>query len=137
VKIDKTRVLTHSIDLCCIDSEAENVEKRKKEKEEHSVEAYESKFKEIQEITGENDLDKLVEKFIIGMMMGNFFFNILSLKKFAFLSQFRRKSQLCTVQFCQRIEQQRGKLGRRNSTSKYKYIVLAKVTNGLGQSNLL
>lgn len=44
--------------------EQEAAEKRKKEKEEHSVEAYESKFKEIELITGENDLDKLVDKFI-------------------------------------------------------------------------
>ncbi|CAF3543571.1 unnamed protein product [Rotaria sordida] len=44
--------------------EAEANEKRRKEKEEHSVDAYESKFKQIQEISGEKDLDKLVEKFI-------------------------------------------------------------------------
>lgn len=44
--------------------EQEALEKRKKEKEEHSVEAYESKFKEIEQITGETDLDKLVDKFI-------------------------------------------------------------------------
>lgn len=44
--------------------EAEAQEKRRKEKEEHSVEAYEAKFKEIEQITGENDLDKLVERFI-------------------------------------------------------------------------
>ena len=37
---------------------------RRKEKEEHSVEAYESKFKEIEQITGETDLDKLVDRFI-------------------------------------------------------------------------
>lgn len=28
------------------------------------MEAYEAKFKEIEQITGENDLDKLVERFI-------------------------------------------------------------------------
>ncbi|CAF4544001.1 unnamed protein product [Rotaria sp. Silwood1] len=44
--------------------EAEANEKRRKEKEEHSVEAYESKFKQIQNINGEQDLDKLVDKFI-------------------------------------------------------------------------
>ena len=44
--------------------EAELAEKKRKEKEEHSVEAYEAKFKEIEQITGERDLDKLVEKFI-------------------------------------------------------------------------
>ncbi|CAF1032430.1 unnamed protein product [Rotaria sordida] len=44
--------------------EADAAEKRRKEKEEHSVEAYESKFKRIQEISGEQDLDKLVDKFI-------------------------------------------------------------------------
>ena len=49
-------------------SEAETIEKRRKEKEEHSVEAYESKFKRIQEISGEQDLDKLVDKFIEGII---------------------------------------------------------------------
>ena len=44
--------------------EAEAAEKRRKEREEHSVEAYEAKFKEIEQITGETDLDKLVERFI-------------------------------------------------------------------------
>jgi coiled-coil domain-containing protein 63/114 len=44
--------------------EQEAAEKRRKEKEEHSVEAYESKFKEIEQITGETDLDKLVDRFI-------------------------------------------------------------------------
>ncbi|UJR31064.1 hypothetical protein I4U23_018574 [Adineta vaga] len=44
--------------------EAEAAEKRRKEKEEHSVEAYESKFQQIQEISGEHDLQKLVDKFI-------------------------------------------------------------------------
>ncbi|CAF3580385.1 unnamed protein product [Rotaria socialis] len=44
--------------------EAEASEKRRKEKEEHSVEAYESKFKKIQDISREQDLDKLVDKFI-------------------------------------------------------------------------
>ncbi|CAF0873211.1 unnamed protein product [Brachionus calyciflorus] len=44
--------------------EAEAAEKRRKEREEHSVEAYEAKFKEIEHITGETDLDKLVERFI-------------------------------------------------------------------------
>lgn len=48
-------------------AEAEAAEKRRKEKEEHSVEAYDSKFKRIQEISGEQDLDKLVDKFIEGM----------------------------------------------------------------------
>lgn len=44
--------------------EQEAAEKRRKEKEEHSVEAYESKFREIEMITGETDLDKLVDRFI-------------------------------------------------------------------------
>ncbi|CAM4792915.1 unnamed protein product [Rotaria magnacalcarata] len=44
--------------------EVEALEKRRKEKEEHSVEAYESKFKQIQDISREQDLDKLVDKFI-------------------------------------------------------------------------
>lgn len=44
--------------------ESEAAEKRRKEREEHSVEAYETKFKEIEQITGEHDLDKLVERFI-------------------------------------------------------------------------
>jgi len=44
--------------------EQEAAEKRRKEKEEHSVEAYESKFREIELITGETDLDKLVDRFI-------------------------------------------------------------------------
>lgn len=44
--------------------ESEAAEKRRKEREEHSVEAYETKFKEIEAITGEHDLDKLVERFI-------------------------------------------------------------------------
>lgn len=44
--------------------EAEAAEKRRREKEEHSVEAYESKFKQIQQISHEDDLDKLVDKFI-------------------------------------------------------------------------
>jgi hypothetical protein len=48
-------------------AESEAAEKRKKEREEHSVEAYETKFKEIEQITGENDLDKLVERFIQGI----------------------------------------------------------------------
>jgi hypothetical protein len=47
--------------------EAEIVEKRRKEKEDHSIEAYESKFRQIQEISGEHDLQKLVDKFIEGM----------------------------------------------------------------------
>jgi hypothetical protein len=47
-------------------SEADAAEKRRKEKEEHSVEAYDSKFKRIQEISGEQDLTKLVDKFIEG-----------------------------------------------------------------------
>jgi coiled-coil domain-containing protein 63/114 len=45
--------------------ESEAAEKRRKEREEHSVEAYESRFKEIEQITGETDLDKLVERFIL------------------------------------------------------------------------
>ena len=49
-------------------SETEAAEKRRKEREEHSVEAYESKFKEIEQITGEHDLDKLVERFIQGFL---------------------------------------------------------------------
>ncbi|CAF1645777.1 unnamed protein product, partial [Adineta ricciae] len=44
--------------------EAEAAEKRRKEKEEHSIEAYESKFKQIQEISHEPNLEKLVDKFI-------------------------------------------------------------------------
>jgi len=44
--------------------DTEAAEKKRKEKEEHSVEAYEAKFKEIEQITGEQDLDKLVERFI-------------------------------------------------------------------------
>lgn len=47
--------------------EAEAAEKRRIEKEEHSVEAYESKFKRIQEISGEPSLEKLVDKFIEGL----------------------------------------------------------------------
>ncbi len=52
--------------------EAEAAEKRRKEKEEHSVEAYESKFKQIQEISQEQDLDKLVDKFIEGLISNLF-----------------------------------------------------------------
>jgi hypothetical protein len=48
-------------------SEAEAADKRRKEREEHSVEAYESKFKEIEQITGEHELHKLVERFIQGI----------------------------------------------------------------------
>ncbi|CAF1644599.1 unnamed protein product, partial [Adineta ricciae] len=44
--------------------EAEAAEKRRKEKEEHSIEAYEGKFKQIQEISHEPNLEKLVDKFI-------------------------------------------------------------------------
>jgi coiled-coil domain-containing protein 63/114 len=44
--------------------ENEAAEKRRKEREEHSVEAYEAKFKEIEQITDEHDLDKLVDRFI-------------------------------------------------------------------------
>ena len=47
-------------------SEAEAAEKRRKEKEEHSLEAYESHFKQIQRLTNESNLEKLVEKFIEG-----------------------------------------------------------------------
>ncbi|CAF0923586.1 unnamed protein product [Adineta ricciae] len=43
---------------------AEIAEKRRKEKEEHSVEAYETHFQQIQRISGEPDLQKLVDKFI-------------------------------------------------------------------------
>ncbi len=50
-------------------SEAEAAEKRRKDKEEHSVEAYESKFKQIQQISGEPDLEKLVDKFIEGSIL--------------------------------------------------------------------
>lgn len=50
-------------------TEAEAVEKRRKEKEEHSVEAFESKFKQIQEISGEPDLERLVDKFIEGLIV--------------------------------------------------------------------
>ena len=59
--------MTSTLFLCSLDIlETEANEKRRKEKEEHSVEAYEAKFKEIEEITGEHDLDKLVERFIQG-----------------------------------------------------------------------
>lgn len=44
--------------------DAEAAEKRRKEKEEHSVDAYETKFKRIQEISGEPNLEKLVDRFI-------------------------------------------------------------------------
>jgi hypothetical protein len=44
--------------------EQEAAERRRREKEEHSVEAYESKFREIEQITGETDLDRLVDRFI-------------------------------------------------------------------------
>jgi len=54
-------------------SEAESAEKRRKEKEEHSIEAYESKFIQIQQISGEQDLEKLVNKFIEGWIF--LFFN--------------------------------------------------------------
>lgn len=53
-------------------SEAEAAEKRRKEKEEHSVEAYESKFNRIKEISGEQDLEKLVDKFIEGFSLVSF-----------------------------------------------------------------
>ena len=49
--------------------ESEAAEKRRKEREERSIEAYESKFKQIQEISGEEDLDKLVDKFIEGWIL--------------------------------------------------------------------
>ena len=52
--------------------EAEAAEKRRREKEEHSVEAYESKFKQIQEISHEDDLEKLVDKFIEGSIANRF-----------------------------------------------------------------
>lgn len=52
--------------LVCTELDA--AEKRRKEREEHSVVAYESKFQQIQEISGENDLDKLVDKFIEGIL---------------------------------------------------------------------
>ena len=58
-------------------SESEANEKRRKEKEEHSVEAYEAKFKEIEEITGEPDLDKLVERFIQGWLKKKSFLNFI------------------------------------------------------------
>jgi hypothetical protein len=47
--------------------ESEANEKRRKEREEHSVEAYEVKFREIEQITGEHDLNKLVDRFIQGL----------------------------------------------------------------------
>ncbi len=50
-------------------TESEAVEKRRKEREEHSIEAYESKFKQIQDISGEQDLEKLVDKFIEGWIL--------------------------------------------------------------------
>lgn len=57
-------------------SEAEAAEKRRREKEEHSVEAYESKFKQIQEISHEDDLEKLVDKFIEGLTTNLLFLHI-------------------------------------------------------------
>jgi len=57
-------------------SETEAAEKRRKEKEEHSVDAYESKFKQIQEISHERDLEKLVDKFIEGLILEFFLFFI-------------------------------------------------------------
>jgi hypothetical protein len=54
--------------------ELEAAEKRRKEKEEHSVEAYESKFKQIQAISHEQDLEKLVDKFIEGLIFDFFFY---------------------------------------------------------------
>lgn len=50
-------------------AEAEALEKRRKEREEHSVEAFENNFKQIQEISGEPDLEKLVDKFIEGLIV--------------------------------------------------------------------
>jgi uncharacterized protein YjgD (DUF1641 family) len=58
--------LEYLFEICFAETEA--AEKRRKEKEEHSVEAYESKFKQIQEISHEQDLDKLVDKFIEGLI---------------------------------------------------------------------
>ena len=48
-------------------SEREALERRRRERDEHSVEAYESKFKRIQEISGEPNLERLVDKFIEGL----------------------------------------------------------------------
>ncbi len=59
-------LMSNEISFICF-LEIELAEKRRKEKEEHSVEAYESKFKEIQQISGEQDLKKLVDKFIEGL----------------------------------------------------------------------
>jgi hypothetical protein len=39
-------------------------EKRRKEKEEHSVATYESRFKQIERISGEQHLDRLAQRFI-------------------------------------------------------------------------
>jgi hypothetical protein len=61
-------------------SETEAAEKRRKEKEEHSVDAYESKFKQIQEISHEKDLEKLVDKFIEGLILNFFFVFLFHLK---------------------------------------------------------
>ncbi|XP_071946194.1 coiled-coil domain-containing protein 63-like [Antedon mediterranea] len=44
--------------------EAEEDERRRRERQEDSIEAYEDAFKKISEITGEDDLNKLVNKFI-------------------------------------------------------------------------
>jgi len=70
--------LSHDVFVCF--SEAEASEKRRREKEEHSVEAYESKFKQIQEISHENDLDKLVDKFIEGCSLFSLFISIFSFR---------------------------------------------------------
>lgn len=61
-------------------SELEAIEKRRKEKEERSVDAYESKFKQIQEISREQDLDKLVDTFIEGLS-SLFFVIVIDTKK--------------------------------------------------------
>ena len=48
-------------------SEADAAEKRRRDKEEHSIEAYEVKFKRLQDISGEHNLQKLVDRFIQGL----------------------------------------------------------------------
>ena len=47
-----------------ITTEAEEDEKKRRERQEDSIEAYEAAFHTISDITGETDLNKLVEKFI-------------------------------------------------------------------------
>ena len=68
-----------SLSLLSIDQrgilEAETIEKRRKDQEEHSGTVYEGKFKQIQEISGESNLTELVEKFIEGDFVSLFCFS--------------------------------------------------------------